>query len=146
MNRKRLPIGLAIVVGLGFVLTVVAIGDTEARQCTLESAKGEFGATFTGAITAGPFAGPYAAVARVVCDGKGSCHAEGTQSLNGTIVPLVDQGATYTVNSNCTGSITVDLGDGQTINFNFIIVDHGKEIRSIQTDPGTVVTGNLRQQ
>jgi hypothetical protein len=108
MNRKRLAVSLAIVVGLGFVLTVLAIGDTEARQCTLESVKGEFGATFTGAITAGPFAGPYAAVSRIVCDGKSSCHGEGTQSLDGTIVPLVDQGTTYTVNPDCTGSITVD--------------------------------------
>jgi hypothetical protein len=90
------------------VLTVLAIGDTEAGQCTLESVKGEFGATFTGAITAGPFAGPYGAVSRIVCDGKGSCHGEGTQSLDGTIVPLVDQGTTYTVNSDCIGSVTVD--------------------------------------
>jgi hypothetical protein len=146
MNRKRLAVGLAIVVGLGFVLTVLAIGDTEAGQCTLESVKGEFGATFTGAITAGDLAGPYAAVARIICDGEGSCYGEGTQSLNGTILPLVDQGTTYTVTPECTGSITVDLVDGPTIHFNFIIVDNGKEIRSIQTDPGTAVTGNLRKQ
>jgi hypothetical protein len=148
MNRKRLAVGLAIVVGLGFVLTVLAIGDTEAGQCTLESVKGEFGATFTGtiAITAEQPAELFAAVARIVCDGQGSCHGEGTQSLNGTIVPFGDQGTTYTVNSDCTGSITVDLVDGPTIHFNFIVVDNGKEIRSIQTDPGTAVTGNLRQQ
>ena len=68
------------------------------------------------------------------------------KSLNGLIVPLVDLGATYTVNPDCTGSIAVDLGGGQTINFNFIIVDRGKELRSIQTDPNTAITGNLRQQ
>ena len=68
------------------------------------------------------------------------------KSLNGLIVPLVDLGATYTVNPDFTGSIAVDLGEGQTINFNFIIVDRGKEIRSIQTDPNTAITGNLRQQ
>jgi hypothetical protein len=67
-------------------------------------------------------------------------------SLNGLIVPLVDLGATYTVNPECTGSITVDLAGGQTINFNFIIVDRGKELRSIQTDSNTAITGNLRQQ
>jgi hypothetical protein len=55
-------------------------------------------------------------------------------------------GATYTVNPECTGSITVDLVGGPTINFNFIIVDRGKELRSIQTDAGTVIMGNLRQQ
>jgi hypothetical protein len=44
-------------------------------------------------------AGPFAAVARIVCDGEGSCHGEGTQSLNGTLLPFVDQGTTYTVQS-----------------------------------------------
>jgi hypothetical protein len=146
MHRARLAVGLAIMVGLWFVLLVLAIGDTEAAQCTLESVNGAFGATFTGTITAGDLAGPYAAVARIVCDGKGFCHGEGTQSLNGTILPFVDQGTTYTVTPECTGSITVDLVEGPTIHFNFIIVDHGREIRGLQTDPGTAVTGNLRQQ
>src|SRR2546425_138258 len=142
LSTASLVLSMLVLLGGGYTGEVQASPD----HCTLRSVKGAFGATFTGTITAGPFAGPYAAVARIVCDGKGFCHGEGTQSLNGTVVPLVDQGATYTVNPDCTGSITVDLGDGQTIHFNFIIVDHGKEIRSIQTDPGTAVTGNLRQQ
>jgi hypothetical protein len=144
LPKASLVLSLLMLLAIGYLLEDQANASSE--NCTLKSVKGEFGATFTGAITAGPFAGPYAAAARIVCDGKGACHAEGTQSLNGLIVPLVDQGATYTVNPDCTGSITVDLGGGQTINFNFIIVDRGKEIRSIQTDSGTAITGNLRQQ
>jgi hypothetical protein len=85
-------------------------------------------------------------VARIVCDGKRNCHGEGTQSLNRHILPFVDQGATYTVNPDCSGSIKVDLVESQPIHFDFIIVNRGKEIRSIQTDQGTVITGNLRQQ
>jgi hypothetical protein len=146
MNRKRWAIRLTIVIGLGCMLTVLAIGDIEAGQCTLKSVNGAFGGTFTGVLTAGPFAGPFAAVSRIVCDGHGSCHGEGTQSLNGTILPFVDQEATYTVNPDCTGTITVDLGQGQIIHFFFIIVDNGRELRSIQTDPGATVTGNLRRQ
>jgi hypothetical protein len=121
---------------------VLAIGDTEAVPYTQESVKGAFGGTFTGVLTAGPFA----AVSRIVCDGIGSCHGEGTQSLNGTILPFVDQGTSYTVNQDCTGSIAVDLSGGQIIHFFFIIVENGKELRSIQIDPGTAVTGNLRRQ
>jgi hypothetical protein len=146
MNGNRGVVRLAIVVGLGCMLTVLAIGDTEAAPCTQESVKGAFGGTFTGVLTAGPFAGPFAAVSRIVCDGIGSRRGEGTQSLNGTILPFVDQGTSYTVNQDCTGSIAVDLGGGQIIHFFFIIVDNGKELRSIQTDPGTAVTGNLRRQ
>lgn len=142
--KASLVLSLLILLGFGFIFEEQA--DASSDNCTVKSVKGDFGATFSGAITAGQFAGPYAAVARIVCDGKGACHGEGTQSLNGLIVPLVDLGASYTVNPECTGSITVDLGGGQTINFNFIIVDRGKELRSIQTDPSTVITGNLMQQ
>ena len=84
--------------------------------------------------------------ARIVCDGKRNCHGEGTQSLNRNILPFVDQGATYTVNPDCSGSIKVDLVGSQPIHFDFIIINRGKEIRSIQTDQCTVITGNLRQQ
>ena len=84
--------------------------------------------------------------ARIVCDGKGNSHGEGTQRLNRNILPFVDQGATYTVNPDCSGSIKVDLVGSQPIHFDFVIINRGKEIRSIQTDQGTVITGNLRQQ
>ena len=76
--------------------------------------------------------------ARIVC--------EGTQSLNRNILPFVDQGATYTVNPDGSGSIKVDLVGSQPIHFDFIIINRGKEIRSVQSDQGTVITGNLRQQ
>jgi hypothetical protein len=144
LHKASLMLSFLILLAVGCLIEETV--DASSEDCTLKSVKGGFGATFTGAITAGPFAGPYAAAARIFCDGKGACHAEGTQSFNGQIVPLIDQGATYTVNPDCTGSITVDLGGGQSINFNFIIVDRGKEIRSIQTDPNTAITGNLRQQ
>jgi hypothetical protein len=152
MVHRYIPVKTSLVLSL---LTLLGIGyifegwaDASSEKCTLQSVKGDFGATFTGTITPGGTAppGPFAAVARIVCDGKGACHGEGTQSLNGLIVPFVDMGATYTVNPDCTGTITVNLVGGPTINFNFIIVDRGKEIRSIQTDPNTVITGNLRQQ
>ena len=143
-STASLVLSVLVLLGVGYTPEVQA--DANPGKCTLKSAKGAFGATFTGTITAGPFAGPYTAVARIVCDGKGSCHGVGTQSLNGTILPLIDEDASYTVDPDCTGSITVPLVNGPVIHFDFIIVNNGKELRSIQTDPGTAVTGNLRQQ
>jgi len=151
MLHRHIPPKASFVLGLLILLGVGCIffgeqARASSDDCTLKSVKGAFGATFTGTITAGPFPVPYAAVARIVCDGKGGCHAQGTQSINGAILPLVDERATYTVNPDCTGSIAVDLVGGEHINFNFIIVNRGREIRSIETDDGTVITGNLRQQ
>lgn len=146
LSKASLVLSLLILLGLGYIFEERS--DASSDICTLKSVKGAFGATFTGTITPGGAAppGPFAAVARIVCDGKGTCHGEGTQSLNGQILPFVDLRTSYTVHPDCTGSIMVDLVGGQTINFNFIIVNRGKELRSIQTDAGTVITGNLRQQ
>lgn len=96
-------------------------------------------------ITAGPFAGPYAALARIVCDGKGHCAGSGTQSLNGNVFPLVDTGDDpYTVNPDCTGTITVNAVGGPPLHFNVLSLKDGKEAWSIQTDPGTVISGHIR--
>jgi hypothetical protein len=143
--KASLVFSFLILLGVGHIFFEEQ-ANASSEYCTVANVKGAFGATFTGTVTAGELAGPYAAVSRVVCDGNGVCHGEGTQSFNGVIVPLVDMVANYTVNPDCTGSITVDLGAGETIKFNFVIVDRGKELRSIQTDPNVVITGNLRQQ
>ena len=148
MLQRHIPAKASLVFSFLILLCVGYISYEEqanasSEYCTLKDVKGAYGATFTGAITG---FGPYAAVARLVCDGKGACHAEGSQSINGEILPLVDESATYIVNPDCTGSIAVILVGAPPINFNFIIVNRGKEIRSIQTDPGTAITGNLRQQ
>src|SRR5215510_401847 len=142
LPKASLVLSLLILLGVGCIFFGEQ-ANASSDDCTLKNVKGAFGATFTGTITG---VGPYAAAARIVCDGKGACHGEGTQSLDGNILPFVDQGATYTVNPDCTGSIEVNLVGGQPIHFDFIIVNRGKELRSMQTDQGTVITGNLRQQ
>ena len=117
MLHRRIPSRASIMLSLLILLGVGCIffgeqANASSDDCTLKNVKGAFGATFTGTITG---VGPYAAVARIVCDGKGGCHAQGTQSINGAILPLVDERATYTVNPDCTGSIAVDLVGGEHI-------------------------------
>ena len=142
--KASLVLSLLILLGVGYIFEEQA--DASSDNCTLKSVKGEFGATFTGAITAGPFAGPYAAVARIVCDGKGACHGEGTQSLNGLIVPLVDLGATYTVNPDCTGTTTSEISPiGLTTHGFFVIADNGNEIHMVVTSPNTVINCFFRK-
>jgi hypothetical protein len=80
LPKASLVLSLLVLLAVGYLFEEHA--DANSDNCTLKSVKGEFGATFAGAITAGPFAGPYAAAARLVCDGKGACHAEGTQRVS----------------------------------------------------------------
>ena len=140
--KASLVLSLLILLAVGYIFEEQA--DASSDNCTLRSAKGEFGGIFTGAITA---AGPFAATARMVCDGKGSCLGQTTQNFNGLFVQTVDLSATYTINPECAGSIAVDFGPQQPpANFNFILIDGGKEIRAVQTDLGAVTTGILRQR
>jgi hypothetical protein len=88
---------------------------------------------------------PYTAAARIVCDGKGNCQKE-PRALTGTFYPLSIRVPHLYREPDCSGSIKVDLVGSQPIHFDFIIINRGKEIRSIQTDQGPVITGNLRQQ
>jgi hypothetical protein len=54
--------------------------------------------------------------------------------------------ATYTVKSDCTGTVTIVRSTGQTAHFNIVLVDNATEIDHLQTDPGFVVTGTLQKK
>ena len=52
----------------------------------------------------------------------------------------------YTVNANCTGSMTVETSGGDRVHRNLVIVDDGKEVEFVSTDPGVVIAGYLKKQ
>jgi hypothetical protein len=53
---------------------------------------------------------------------------------------------TYTVNSDCTGSAVITQTDGSLTHIDFVIVDHGREVLTLPTDPGLVITGTAKKQ
>lgn len=71
-----------------------------------------------------------------------------TQSNNGTIVTVVTETGTYTVNSDCSGSATLTLnkGDTATRHFNFQILHNSEEFLAIVTDAGRIETIDFKQQ
>jgi hypothetical protein len=111
-------------------------GNVQAQECTKASYKGDFGFTATGTILG---LGPVAFVGRYTADGKGNLVGTQTASLNGTIERGSFTGI-YVVNSDCTGSSILNYPPNFTQHLDFVIVGHGSEIRSISTDPGTIVT------
>jgi hypothetical protein len=73
---------------------------------------------------------PVTQVNRIVSDGMGGITGNGTIVVNGvvTVIPLIT--ATYTVNSDCTGTLTsVPAGLSQ----NFVIKDDGSTVFFIVT-------------
>ncbi len=115
-------------------------------RCNAATMRGSYGYTVIGTITTGPGAGPFAAVGRLNFDGLGTFTNVRTISRNGTILPQVAGTGTYTVNPNCTGSITFTDGGVVTQGTDFVLDDGGDEIRMITISPGTVLTVQGRKQ
>jgi hypothetical protein len=147
--KRIINIRVAVMVFVGlFVLSAMSNvqAQTPQKHCSNSTFKGSFGLISTGDRIDGSNPGPRATVGLFTADGKGNISLSGTKSKNGTIIENLTATGTYTVNSDCTGSATMTDSDGDSRNFNFVIVDLHHEIFIIQTDEGRVTTGILRGQ
>jgi len=113
-----------------------------AATCGLTGKKATFAANLFGKIVN---TGPIAYVAQVILDGEGKVSGSGTFDVNGTIVNAPIIKGTYTENSDCTGTVQIKPSPSSTLNFNFVVVNSGKEILLIETDANTIVVGNMQQ-
>jgi hypothetical protein len=119
------------------------------RECSNATLQGDFGYTSTGSLLASipmlppPFAGPFAEVGRQTFDGKGDTDASATLSANGNIQAVTIAG-TYTVKSDCTGTMTLNVSPlGLVANLNLVIDKDGTELRAIVTDSGGFIESRV---
>ena len=132
---------------LTFVLAPAAFTQ-QLQQCTNQSLvlNGAYVITQTG--TAGspvwaPFTGPVATMGRYVFDGTGTLQVTtvtivaANPPLNVT-PPFVVTG-TYTVNRDCTGSLTLNFSPNPNGHYNLIVSPDGQQITLISTDKGDVL-------
>ncbi len=113
-----------------------------ARPCSPRTMKGTHGYSYHGtvmgkAITA---AGP------ITFDGRGSLFATYNVNLGG--IPFKGRFiGTYTVDDDCTGTVTLQLPVlGISTNGSFVIVNEGKETFFTGTDDGVAITGVTKKQ
>jgi hypothetical protein len=121
------------------------------KECSLTTLQGSFGYTSTGTLldsfVPAPYAGPFAEVGRQTFDGKGNTNATATISSNGNIQQQATIQGTYTVNANCTGSMTLYIVQFQTtVHADFVVDQDGAEIRAIGTDAGVIESRVYRKQ
>lgn len=81
---------------------------------------------------------PTAFAGQVKADGLGNLSGTQEGSLGGVVYSTSLSG-TYSVNANCTGTITL-TGSGLTTHSNFVLVNAGMSTLAIQTDAGTITT------
>jgi hypothetical protein len=118
------------------------------ETCSVDTVRGTFGVATTGFIVASGPIGPVADVGVITFDGNGGVSQNTTTSLNGAILQNRIGTGTYIVNSDdCTGSLSVQIPPRiEPSTSNFVIVDHGKELRLINTGTGRILTGNAKRQ
>jgi hypothetical protein len=111
----------------------------EDHTCSNISLKGSYGFVLNGTIVG---FGPLAIVGLASFDGAGNWSRNETAVVNGNVLPPETVVGTYTVNADCTGS----TADAQGHHSQFVMVEHGKELLSMGTDPGAVNTITLKKQ
>jgi len=122
----------------GFVKSGVILGQG-AVACGLTGKKQTLAANLFGAING---VGAVAIAGQVILDGKGKVAGAETASLNGMSASI---SGTYTENANCTGTAQITPQGFNTTNFNFVVVNGGKEILLIETDAGTTMSGTMQE-
>lgn len=110
--------------------------------CTVASLHGSYGYYLSGPEIG---LGPVAAVGIVTVDGAGGLSARDTVSNNGVIGHRNGSG-TYTMKSNCTGSVSLD-GDFLGLSADFMVVpeSRGREFTFIVTNPFTNQAGEAKK-
>ena len=144
-------VAVAAIIGLGATvpggtLPKVHAQEVDLEGCSAATLHGRYGLTFSGYGTNGAVPAPITAfipvagVGLVTFDGNGNLSASETVSNGGSVFP-VNLPGNYTVNSDCTGSLTT-----ANAHLNLVIVRNGREILAVNTDPGHVVVDNFIKQ
>ncbi len=132
-----------------FLLAVAVAGLAHAQTapaCDATSFTGAFGYKWSGFVYDNQgYSYFLGAIGRMVSDGAGNLTGAHTYSFDGTIVKQQYTG-TYTVNEDCTGSITLTTANAGSSHFDFVLVNSGTELDIVQTDASFVLTGELKRQ
>lgn len=137
---------------LACCLLLLAIGVAKPASagpgpCSNQTIKGTYAFTIHGQILV-PNAPPLIVdgVARTTFDGNGGLKQVDAVSVSGVISPIWRPGTgTYSLNSDCTGTMTLDVS-GEPILHLVIVVGHsGDLIHSVVTNPGLAVTSDAER-
>jgi len=121
----------------------------EGLFCTNETLRGDYGFTLTGTRPAMP-GGPQVSVVGVALttfNGDGTLTQFDNIHVDSTTVPFVPDRpgtGTYSLNRDCSGSMTLTAG-GVTLDLSIVVVDFGREVRTAVLTPHVLVTSNGRK-
>lgn len=91
--------------------------------------------------------GVYGSAGVAALDGNGAITGTDTVNLDGNPTRNRQFTGTYTINSNCTGTMNlVDSQNKPILNMDLVIADGGKEVDLVDYDSGAIITGAAKLQ
>jgi hypothetical protein len=120
-------------------------------SCSLATLRGSYSNVFqvlnTSGVpvpaTLGSTYTPGAGIGTITFDGHGGAFSNGTvTSFGGFIFPPSLSPATYTVNSDCTGTLEI----GPSVSLAIVIDDSGRQVHTLSSVQGDIALGVLRKQ
>ena len=109
-----------------------------AATCSEATLRGTYLFAHEGFTVSGKGQGPLAIAGQDVFDGHGHQRGVLSVSTNGKITRFVHGPGRYTINSNCTGSVS--FSDGTT--GDLFVAPDGSQLVFVQTNPGSVRAGS----
>lgn len=130
-----------IIATLGTILLVsLPSFRAQAQTCTNSSLNGTYFYVLGGSVTAGTGVAPYAELGKLIADGNGGVAGQSTASIGGSLAPFSLSGS-YTVQGDCTGTLTLSVNSQSTETIAFQIVDGGQSAVVAFSSSGAVVVG-----
>jgi hypothetical protein len=160
MNAKEITMKRSTIATVFTIAAVTALAlgiapSAQAQSCSSLSLNGTFVYKGTGTIVSpAALAGPIDEVGTLTFNGNGVLTGSGVLNQGGTANPVTKTG-TYTLNPDCTGTITVQYSHGFTSQFFFVIDSvepvgiqyvRGNELQILCEDAGVVLDGIARRQ
>lgn len=141
--RKITTLAIAL---LGAVAVLAAVPG-HAQSCSNATLNGNYVFTVHGQILAGPAAGLVDGIALSTFDGQGNMTQIDSVSHNGVVAEIWRPGtATYTVNPDCTGGMTITNAGSPPLNLVFIVDKQAKAIHTVVINPGVAITSDGTRQ
>jgi hypothetical protein len=124
---------------IGLLTTPVARASS---GCSLASLHGAYAVAGQGTLVTSvsgiPAPAPWAESSLANFDGAGSFSGKGTVNIGGVVLNITFTG-TYTVNSDCTGDVTINTNLGLTVHHVIVVIGAGRRFIETESDPNFAV-------
>ena len=136
MKRNSMSRILLVVTPMMIICCLLVLGTSAvAQSCSNKTIKGDYGCSIHGSLIFGATQLPFVGVTMGHNDGDGNSTGLEHVVVNGN---SFDSGwdansGTYTVNPDCTGTLTINVPGNpfSPVKLHFVVVRQGKEIRTV---------------